>query len=423
MAPDAGLEPSRARLGSTELLLIVAFWTFVAVLTAASGILDPRGRSPQPLFSARPLALAFAQYYLWALATPLIFWLVARYGIERTTWLRRAALYLALGLVAAITIDVALGWLRFEYFASSMPGRRGPGMGGGGMGGMGGMGGGPGGPGFGAGWPWTGIRRFFFLDDLLIYAGVLAAAFARDYFLRYRARQEEAVRLHAEAGALHAQAARLEAQLADARLAALRTQLDPHFLFNTLNAVSSLVERDPRGVRRMIARLSELLRYSLERSADQEVPLAEEMRFLEQYLEIMRVRFQGRLDVDMRVAPETLDALVPSLVLQPLVENAFKHGISRLQGHGRIEIESRLDGDRLVLEVRDNGPGLAGGGVRDAEGVGLRNTRARLEQLYAAEQRLTLRPGAGGGTIAEVMLPHHTRNDLRTTGEVAAAEQ
>jgi LytS/YehU family sensor histidine kinase len=255
--------------------------------------------------------------------------------------------------------------------------------------------------------PLWGVTRLFWLDDLIVYFAVLAAGIARDYFLRFRTRHEEAVHLQS-------QAAQLQAQLAEARLSALRTQLNPHFLFNTLHAVSTLVERDPRGVRRMIARLSELLRYTLDGADEQEVPLERELTFLERYLEIMQIRFQGRLEVDTRVEPDVLDALVPTLVLQPLVENAVKHGVSKVEGAGRIAIHARRDGERVLLSVRDNGPGLPSDGAPDEEGVGLRNTRARLAELYGPAQSLTLRAADGGGLVAEVALPYHTRADLRT---------
>jgi two-component system LytT family sensor kinase len=258
--------------------------------------------------------------------------------------------------------------------------------------------------------PFFGMTRLFWLDDLMVYFAVVAAGFARDYFRRYQSRREEAARLQAQAAELHA-------QLAEARLAALRTQLDPHFLFNTLHAISTLVERDPRGVRRMIARLSELLRSSLEEGNEQEVPLEKELALLNRYLEIMQIRFQGRLEVDIRVDGAVMDALVPTLILQPLVENAVKHGVSKVAGTGMIEIRAyRDEEDRLVLRVRDNGPGLeVGDDSPREEGVGLANTRARLEQLYGPDQSFALRPALDGvGLIAEVMLPYHTRTDLRT---------
>jgi LytS/YehU family sensor histidine kinase len=247
------------------------------------------------------------------------------------------------------------------------------------------------------------ITRFWFINEFLVYIAVLAAGVARDYFLRYRARREETIRLQAHA-------AKLQAQLSDARLTTLRTQLDPHFLFNTLHAVSAMVERDPRGVRRMIARLSELLRNTLEGAEEPEVPLEQELTFLKRYLEIMEIRFSGRLQVEVEASEDARNALVPNLILQPLAENAIKHGVSKIDGTGRIEIRAERSGNQLVLRVRDNGPGL--GGQSAGEGIGLRNTRERLTQLYGAEQSAILREAEGGGVIAEVIIPYHTRTDL-----------
>ncbi len=193
-----------------------------------------------------------------------------------------------------------------------------------------------------------------------------------------------------------------------AHLGALRRQLDPHFLFNTLNAISSLVERDPKGTRRMIARLGELLRFSLEGADAPEIPLRQELELVRRYLDIMQVRLQGRLAVEIDADARTLDLLVPSMILQPLVENAIKHGIEHLSHTGQVRIETRLDGEALVLRVQDNGPGV-GGPAGDEEtarpGVGLRNTIARLEQLHGAAGRFRLVPHDSGGMMAEVHIP------------------
>jgi two-component system LytT family sensor kinase len=384
---DAG---DRLRLGRMELLMIFAFWTFMAVLTAANALLDPRGRGLQPNIASAPIALAFIESYLWALATPFIFLLSSRYSFERTRWLSRVLLFLAVGIVVAIFVDSIITWLRFDVFFTP---RRGP----------------P--PGRSLPGPLMGIVRLWYLNELIVYIAVLAAGFARDYFLRYRGRVEETARLQAHA-------AQLQAQLAEARLSALRTQLDPHFLFNTLHAVSALVERDPRGVRKMISRLSELLRHNLEGAGEQEVPLEQEMKVTERYLEIMQIRFQGRLELEIRMDPAAAGALVPSLVLQPLVENAIKHGVSRTGGTGKIEITAARRGERVVLRVLDNGPGPA---ADPSEGVGLRNTRDRLAELYGGEASLSLAPAEGSGTLAEVSLPYHTRADLHAAGIAAPA--
>jgi LytS/YehU family sensor histidine kinase len=268
----------------------------------------------------------------------------------------------------------------------------------------------------------TGLVRLWFLDDLTVYIAVLAAGIARDIFSRYRARHDETVRLTA-------QAAQLQAQLAEARLAVLSAQLNPHFLFNTLHAVSSLVERDPRGVRRMIARLSELLRVTLEGTGEQEISLARELELLQLYIDIMQVRFQGRLDVRIDVDANVMDALVPNFVLQPLVENAVMHGVSKVEGTGTILLRAHRSGDDVVITVRDNGPGLDSEAARARSveptggtgGVGLSNTRARLEQLYGADQRLSLRRAGEEGTIAEIVLPYHTGADLHAQAVPATA--
>ncbi len=378
--PSVSEAPVRPPLWQ-EALLVVAFWTFFALLTAANRLLDPRGPGILDGVASPALTLALVSSAVWAVLTPLVFLVTGVLSADRAGWLRRILVLAVLGLVASILVDVVTDLARDQLFPR--PRRRGP-------------------IGFD---PVRSFTRLWFLDDLVVFVAVMAAGFARSFFYRFRARQAEAVRLQAEA-------ARLQAQLAESRLAALRTQLNPHFLFNTLHAVSSLVERDPRGVRRMIARLSELLRHTLDGSPEQEVPLEQELRFLDRYLEIMRIRFQGRLEVETRVEPGAESALIPNLLLQPLLENALEHGASRVEGVGRVELDARVEAGRLVVRIRDNGPGIEGQDA-PAEGVGLRNTRQRLEQLYGAEQHLRLEPGAGGGLVAEISLPFHTSADLR----------
>ena len=314
--------------------------------------------------------------------------MVSRFSLERGNWVPRLLLFFVVGIVVAIFVDISVGWLRVNVF-HILPRRATTEVG-----------------------PLARVTRFWFVNEFLVYVAVLAGGFARDYFLRYRARREETIRLQAHA-------AQLQAQLSDARLAALRTQLDPHFLFNTLHAVSALVEHDPRGVRRMIARLSELLRNTLEGAGEPEIPLEQELALLQRYLEIMEIRFRGRLEIDIQVNEEVARALVPNLILQPLAENAIKHGVSKIDGTGRIEISAARQDDRLILRVRDNGPGLLGQSA--SEGVGLRNTRERLQQLYGSKQSATLREAAAGGAIAEVIIPYHTRVDLSGTSAAARA--
>jgi sensor histidine kinase YesM len=372
----AGLEKPAApfRLRRAELLGILAFWTFVAVLSSAGQLLDPRGGPLQPVLPAAPVAFAFIQAYLWAALTPVIFWLATRFGLERAHAVRNALILFAIAVILAGVVDVILAYFRLHVFFEPRSFRRPP-------------------PGI-----FFGLRRFWFLDDLTVFVGVLAAGFAREYFLRFQARQTEARRLEAES-------AQLKAQLAEAHLGALRTQLNPHFLFNTLNAVSTLVERDPPGVRRMISRLSDLLRRSFEAGTIQQVKLGEELDFVRRYFEIMQIRFPDSLDVRLRVHPDLLDALVPNLLLQPLVENAIKHAGESMTEPLVIQVSARATRDCLVLRVRDNGPGLRAG-FQDGAGVGLRNTRERLRALYGEEQQLIVRRVYPRGTLAEVILPY-----------------
>jgi two-component system, LytTR family, sensor kinase len=387
MAPPADLSRIAPRplpadesftLSPRERLLIAAFWLLYALLTIASRMFDTG--ATRLTWTSGPVLVALVESGAWALLTPPVFRVAARYGgaaeRRRTSVIR----FVVLGIAIAALLGFGGRELRMALFTPP--------------------------PAVVAERAATGQRFgpsiwFGFLNALVIYLGVLAAGLARAYSLRYQARQQ--------------QAAELQARLAEAQLDALRRQLDPHFLFNTLNAVSSLVERDARGVRRMIARLSELLRYNLEAQDGPEIPLQKELELLGRYLDIMQVRFQGRLDVRQAIDADTLDVLVPTMMLQPLVENAIRHGVEKLEAGGRIAIEAAAENGELVIRVSDNGPGsrpnppeASGDGVDRAPrgGVGLRNTVARLAQLYGPRGRFTLLPSADGeGTTAEVRLP------------------
>jgi len=195
----------------------------------------------------------------------------------------------------------------------------------------------------------------------------------------------------------------LETQLVQSQLQALRMQLQPHFLFNTLNAISALALADPLQARLMIARLSDFLRLTLEERHAPQVPLSRELEFLTCYLDIQQVRFQDRLSTQLDVADDTLGAAVPNLILQPLVENALRHGLQDKVGAGILRISTRRDGEQLQLRVDDDGLGLPPQG--SPEGIGLGNTRSRLHMLFGDSARFELIPLAGGGTRAEVRLP------------------
>ncbi|MEP7383170.1 MAG: histidine kinase [Gemmatimonadota bacterium] len=379
-----------APLGRGEWFLIIAFWTFIAALSAANAVLDPRAPGLFALGGSVPILIAVLQTAIWAILTVPIFYLAHHVGMERGNWLPRLLGVLFIGIVIAIAVDSITAWLRFGVFPTSARRASFP---------------------YG---PMTTITHFFFIDDFIVFLVVLSGGLARSYSARLRARQEEGVRLEAEAS-------RLTAQLAQARLAALRAQVDPHFLFNTLHAISSLVERDPRGVRRMIARLSEMLRERLAGAAEQETTLERELDSLERYFDIMRIRFEGNLDVQSDIDPAVRCALLPSLILQPVVENAIKHGVAQRSEGGRVELRARLDDDDLVITVRDNGPGPNGASIATSDGLGVRNTRARLEAMYGSAQHFELRALDDGGAEAELRLPFHTRDDLHAAEVVDGA--
>lgn len=199
--------------------------------------------------------------------------------------------------------------------------------------------------------------------------------------------------------------ARLEAQLAAARLTALKSQIQPHFLFNTLNTIASLVHEQPETADRMITRLSDLLRRTLDAPAAAEVTVREEAESLHEYLEIMRARYGSRLRVDVEVDPDVRRACVPPFLLQPLVENAIQHGVAERLDGGSIRIAFGRSGDRLAVRVEDDGPGLGDEGEVPRGGVGIANTRDRLRILYGTEASLSVEDRAGGGVVSLVTIP------------------
>jgi len=231
------------------------------------------------------------------------------------------------------------------------------------------------------------------LSNIFKYWMVVLGYLGWHYYQAYRERER--------------QASALATELVQARLQALRMQINPHFLFNTLNTISALVHENPDAADRMIARLSGLLRQTLDRGDVQEVPLREELDFLRTYLEIEEMRFPDRLTVTFDIEPKTQDWLVPHLILQPLVENALRHGILPREEAGRVEISARLvDGEQLELKVRDNGNGLRESTESPGrEGIGLRNVRSRLAQLYGDAQKFEVANAATGGVEARILIP------------------
>jgi two-component system, LytTR family, sensor kinase len=348
-------------------ILIFLGWTFLGVFYAGQTFLI-YARSNHPTPFARILPGALVIWYSWAVLSPFINWLARHFRIERKRWLRNLAVHIAAGIFFSF-LHQALPILVFSTVEVA------------------------------SGKPFQFLSRLFnslfslyFSNDFFIYWMILFAVHALDYYRRYREGELKA--------------SRLEGQLAQAQLQALKMQLHPHFLFNTLHAISALVHKDPEVADRMIARLSDLLRLTLDSVGVQEVPLRQELEFLERYLDIEQQRFQDRLKVCMEIDSRTLDAMVPNLILQPLVENAIRHGIAQRSSTGRVEIRAKLKDSLLCLEVRDDGSGLTEEvGENLKEGIGLGNTRTRLQQLYGAAHQFHLSNASNGGLVVSLMIP------------------
>ncbi|HEY7329990.1 MAG TPA: histidine kinase [Gemmataceae bacterium] len=345
-------------------LLFFLVWTVISLVQAAQYYLFPDPEDGA-LSLIRALGLGFALWYTWGLLGLLVFRLSRRFPLGKHHWPTRFALHMVFCLafvLAKFCIDYPIikglycprpDTLTIPVFARMSFG----------------------GP---------------FLRFCLYYWGIVAVSHAMDYYNKYRDGQ--------------VRAAQLESGLTRARLQLLKTQLQPHFLFNTLNAISALVHVDVEAADRTLARLGDLLRLALEDFAVQEAPLAREVEIVRSYLEIEQARLGPRLRIEWDIAPDCCDALVPTFLMQPLLENAIHHGIAPRIGPGCIVIRTRRLGSELHLEVRDDGLGLrasvAGGG-----GVGLANTRARLLHLYGAAQRLELSNHPQGGCLAKIVLP------------------
>ncbi|MEM8960629.1 MAG: histidine kinase [Acidobacteriota bacterium] len=318
-------------------------------------------------------------WYLWGLFLPPIWYLVRRFPLERRNWTSRVVLYIAFGLLISAVYGF-LDLLKAEIIESVVLGR------------------------FAIQLRPIGDLATYLLNgielSLIIYFTIVLALYASSYYRKY---------FEGEVAA-----SRLEAQLVRSQLDVLKMQLHPHFLFNTLNAISALMHRDVDAADRMIALLSDLLRRSLEKDDRHEVPLRDELELLDHYLQIERIRFRDRLQVMMDIDPECLDAHVPKLILQPLVENAIRHGIAMASAAGRIAVVAERRGRMIRLEVADDGPGLPRDPSKLREGVGLANTRARMQQLYGVDQRLDMRESRWGGLAVVLELPFSTQARLPT---------
>ena len=308
-------------------------------------------------------------WILWLPLTPVILWVGRKSSFDRGRLLRTVSVYLLAGgllSIAHLVLQVAINF-GFIYGFRSLPAFV--------------------------------IYKYYvllstFLVGLVVFGFILAIGLALNYYGQYR--QEEL------------RASQLEAQLAQSQLQALKMQLHPHFLFNTLNSISALQLVDLRAAQKMMARLGDFLRMTLDNVGTQEVTLKEEIEFLECYLEIERTRFDKRLTTRLAIAPDTLDAKVPNLILQPIVENAIRHGIAPRLAPGFISISAQRENGLLRMQVVDNGEGLAGIAGTEAgpeDGLGLANTRSRLQHLYGTRARLHLANADEGGLVVTLEIP------------------
>jgi two-component system LytT family sensor kinase len=363
------------------LIWVVSFVVWTVVALAATGSVYELYRSRGlPMSFATTLSMEFCQILTYAPLTPIAFALALRFPIQRGNWLRRSSLHLLFALVFSMA-HIALRFVTpFAAWDSKV--------------------------GFVSGvWnsqthlfeiKWSIFRNLALtntVDDITgTYVTIILVAHALSYYWRFRDRE--------------VQSAKLQMQIANSRLQALKSHLQPHFLFNTMHSISALMLTDVSSADKMMSRLSDLLRMSLENSEIQTTRLSRELEFAGTYLDIEKIRFEERLNIVLDIAPETLDAQVPSLLLQPLVENAVRHGISRLSEGGQISIAANRNGNDLHLRVRDNGPGLTmAADATSSTGLGIRTTRERLRTLYGDNQDFQIQAVPKGGVEVSVKIP------------------
>ncbi len=368
-------------------LLFLGGWIIIGALLVATFFLtDLFKESPRPVIML--LTRGLLPIYLCGFLAPPVIILSRRFPLDKENWKSRIWLHLIAAFVFSIThyflLDITfrtvMQQLMFFPRGFSVPPRLPFSES----------------PGFGLNLQLI----FFFLRNInlafFIYWVIAGASHAFGYYKKFQERE--------------LQTSRLEAQLVREQLQLLRNQLQPHFLFNTLHTLSSLIYEDVKAADKMIRQLSELLRKTLDHSDKQEITLNQEIEQLGYYLEIMRTRFQDRLFVEIKIPGETKNAMIPNLILQPLVENAIKYGLEASTEIGKINITARKVDEKILIEIEDNGPGL---NVKNNEnqtlGIGLVNTRKRLDQLYGNEYNFELKNVESGGAKVILEIPFHTK--------------
>lgn len=353
---------------SVSLGLIWGAWTIVAIFFTGQVYMMYYSEKRIPL--GRAFFVQSTACYLWALATPLVLWLARSFRIDRRNWPRKVLAH-ALMSIALSTFLISFHFVIYMYFlghASEIT-------------------------------PFRAFQYVFYNLDrwLLTYWLIVLMSHAFNYYNSYRKGELKA--------------SQLRTQLVQSQLEALKMQVHPHFLFNTLHSISALLSKDTEAARRMITRLGDFLRLTLENAGTQEVTLQQEMEFLNGYLEIERIRFQDRLTTHVKVDPRVLDVRVPNLILQPIVENAMRHAIATHSSAGRIEIVAAPRNGVLRIQIKDNGPGLSADQSLASyvgKGLGLANTKARLERMYGSKHRFELTNDPVGGLLVTLEIPRRT---------------
>jgi len=360
-------QPAFEWSASTRRLVYVALWSIPGIAALSFYYLN-QTVTAQPMYWPFALVSTLPNWYLWAIMAPAIIWIGKRYRIERENWVQTVFLVHIPTMVTLLLIH-SLANL-FLFYATGMPGHESM---------------------------TTGLYKVHFWtrvhSNILTYWTVLGLFYAYDYYRKFLNREQAA--------------AILEIRLAEANLRALKMQLHPHFLFNTLNSVAALVRKnDNKTAVKMLVKLGDFLRLALENKGIQEIPLSQEIDFLQRYLSIEMIRFGERLTVNYDVSEGISAGYVPNMILQPLVENAIHHGIGPNADKGIIDIRARKEGSELILEVQDNGQGLTNQSENRREGVGLSNTRGRLESIYGDRAEFSIQNAPEGGLVARIVLPY-----------------
>ncbi len=352
------------------LQLVLAATALGVAVTAWLHIMYSVEGERRPILPTLGFVLPF--WYLWALYAPLVIWLSKHYPVERGRVIARSAVHCGIAVVMSF-VNTGTRFALQPALRELPPSE--------------------------AHSQWDILLSLATLElpvHLFIYSAILGGSLLLQYYRRLQKQKLAATRL--------------SAQLADARMQALRMQLNPHFLFNALNSIAMLVRSAERDAAvDTLEALSELLRYVLDDSTRQEVSLRRELEFIKRYLAMEKIRFQNRLEVRTEVEPGTLDALVPNLVLQPIIENAIRHGVENRASPTTVTVGAGTDGRALRLWISDDGPGFGGtAGARSSPGVGISNTRRRLAQLYGDAASLDIEVASPSGAIVTITLPFHT---------------